>query len=59
MFAWFKKQATRQLPFHTDIHCHLTPGVDDGSQSVEKSVDLLKHMQQWGITRIIPTPSCY
>ncbi len=56
MFAWFKKQATLQLPFHTDIHCHLTPGVDDGSQSVEKSVDLMKHMQQWGITRIIPTP---
>lgn len=57
MFGWFKKRdADVSLPFSTDIHCHLVPGVDDGSDSVEESVELLQHMRQWGITRIIPTP---
>ncbi len=56
MFGWFRKKQRPQLPFSTDVHCHLTPGIDDGSQSVEKSVRLLQHMQQWGLTRIIPTP---
>ena len=57
MFGWFKKKKVdSRLPFPTDIHCHLVPGIDDGSKSVESSVELLQHMQQWGITRIIPTP---
>ena len=57
MFGWFKKKnVDSRLPFHTDIHCHLVPCIDDGSKSVESSVELLQHMQQWGITRIIPTP---
>jgi len=56
MFNWFKRKETPKLPFGTDVHCHLVPGVDDGSQTVEKSVMLLRHMQRWGVTRIIPTP---
>ncbi|MDE6402210.1 MAG: hypothetical protein K2K86_00200, partial [Muribaculaceae bacterium] len=57
MFGLFKKNnADVRLPFTTDVHCHLVPGIDDGSESVEESVELLQHMQQWGITRIIPTP---
>lgn len=56
MISWFRKKEPAPLPFSTDIHCHIIPGVDDGSESVDKSVELLQHMQQWGITRIIPTP---
>ena len=57
MFGLFKKKnADVRLPFKTDVHCHLVPGIDDGSESAEESVELLRHMQQWGITRIIPTP---
>lgn len=56
MFNWFRKKEWHSLPFKTDIHCHLTPGIDDGSRTVEKSVQLLRHMQQWGLTRIFPTP---
>ena len=39
-----------------DIHNHLIPGVDDGSQSLEESLSLLKQAEQDGITELITTP---
>ena len=39
-----------------DIHSHLVPGVDDGSQSIEESLGLLKQAETEGITEIITTP---
>jgi len=58
MFNFFKNKPTESagLFFHTDIHCHIVPGVDDGSPSVERSVELVRSMSGWGITRIIATP---
>lgn len=56
MFTWFRKKEQALLPFATDMHCHITPGIDDGSESVAESVELMQHMQQWGLKRIIPTP---
>lgn len=53
---WFHKKETPRLPFSTDMHNHLVPGVDDGSQEVETSVELLRSMSEWGITRVFPTP---
>ncbi|MCH5327053.1 MAG: hypothetical protein J1E29_07620 [Duncaniella sp.] len=50
-----KKEAL-PLPIATDIHCHILPGVDDGSPDVETSVALVERMQKWGIRRIIATP---
>ena len=32
-----------------DIHGHLIPGVDDGSQSLEESLSLLKQAERDGI----------
>lgn len=57
MFNFFNKpKAPAQLPFTTDIHCHVIPGVDDGSPNVETSVSLIERMQAWGIDRIIASP---
>lgn len=56
MFDWFRKKHEAKLPFVTDIHCHLVPNVDDGSDSEEKSVEILRHMSQWGIQRLFVTP---
>ena len=57
MFNFFsKKRAPQQLWFSTDIHCHILPGIDDGSPDVETSVDLVERMQAWGIKRIIASP---
>ena len=39
-----------------DIHSHLIPGVDDGSQSPEESFSLLKQAERDGITELITTP---
>ena len=39
-----------------DIHCHVIPGVDDGSQSMEESLELLSLAYQQGIRSVIATP---
>lgn len=39
-----------------DMHCHLIPSVDDGSQSLEESLDALRTEYKEGIRRIIFTP---
>ncbi|MDE6207564.1 MAG: hypothetical protein K2M55_07125, partial [Muribaculaceae bacterium] len=58
MFSFFKKKpkGPAQLPFATDIHCHIIPGVDDGAPTPEKAADLIERMQKWGIRRIIASP---
>ena len=57
MFNFFKKkQEPAQLCFNTDIHCHVVPGIDDGSPDINTSIELIERMQSWGITRIIATP---
>ena len=39
-----------------DLHCHLLPGVDDGSRSVQQSVAVLRRMARHGVTEICLTP---
>ena len=39
-----------------DIHCHIIPGVDDGSSSMEESVRLLKDAYRQGVRSVIATP---
>ena len=51
-----KKKEPVTLPVTTDIHCHILPGVDDGSPDIATSVQLVERMQQWGIKRIIASP---
>lgn len=57
MFNFFgKKSEPLKLCISTDIHCHIVPGIDDGSQEAHISVELIERMQSWGIKRIIATP---
>lgn len=39
-----------------DLHCHLLPGVDDGSRTVEQSVRILHRFADQGLTDICLTP---
>ncbi|MDD2529744.1 MAG: hypothetical protein PHN41_00790 [Bacteroidales bacterium] len=43
----------------TDLHSHLIPGVDDGSQSFEESISLLKQLKELGYKKVITTPHIY
>lgn len=39
-----------------DIHSHIIPSVDDGSQSFKKSLEMLKEEIENGVTAVIATP---
>lgn len=39
-----------------DLHCHLLPGIDDGSKSLEQSLQMLHYAVNAGITKIVCTP---
>ncbi len=39
-----------------DIHCHVMPGVDDGSPNVETSLKMLEIAEKNGISHMILTP---
>ena len=43
----------------TDLHTHLIPGIDDGSQSVKETRLICEAMQAQGVDRIIATPHFY
>ena len=43
----------------TDFHSHILPGVDDGSKSVEQSLEMLRMEAAQGIRRVIATPHFY
>ena len=40
----------------TDFHSHILPGVDDGAQSLEDSLAMLRMEAAQGVTRIVATP---
>ena len=42
-------------PF-VDIHCHLAPGIDDGSKSWEESLEMAQMAEKDGIGTIVCTP---
>ena len=39
-----------------DIHNHLLYGIDDGSKSLEESIDVLRDLEENGYTDVILTP---
>lgn len=42
-----------------DIHCHILPNVDDGSESLEESIEMAKIAESEGITKIVNTSHCH
>lgn len=40
----------------TDMHCHILPGLDDGSQSMDETRETLQEAVRQNITRMIVTP---
>jgi protein-tyrosine phosphatase len=40
----------------TDIHSHFIPGIDDGSKTIEESVEMITEMYNLGYKKVITTP---
>ena len=51
-----KKEKVRAPTLKIDLHSHLIPGIDDGSQSMEESLSLLQGMEYLGYEKVIITP---
>jgi protein-tyrosine phosphatase len=60
--GWLSKLFNSELPqadlsaLGTDIHSHLIPGIDDGSVSIEDSVNLIRGLRDFGYKKLITTP---
>jgi protein-tyrosine phosphatase len=39
-----------------DVHSHFIPGIDDGAQTLEQSMELLTAMREMGYRKVITTP---
>jgi tyrosine-protein phosphatase YwqE len=51
-----KKQLKDLPPLYVDMHSHLLPGLDDGSESIEDSIVLIKEFVSLGYKKLITTP---
>ena len=62
MTNWFKKWFEKPLHpidfgcLKTDMHSHLIPAIDDGSTSLEDSINMIKALNELGFQKIITTP---
>ena len=58
MFGLFDKDIplTELLNGAIDIHNHILPGIDDGAQNVNESIELIKFYKELGITKFYATP---
>jgi len=60
MFSTFNKffniKHTIVKYYRVDLHSHLIPGIDDGSQSMEESIKLIKKLKALGYKKLITTP---
>ena len=59
IFSFFKKRIKEKkeaLRLKVDLHSHLIPGIDDGSQSMDESIRLLKGLEALGYEKMITTP---
>ncbi|MAO71945.1 MAG: capsular biosynthesis protein [Flavobacteriales bacterium] len=58
-FSAFRRKKLDPLDFtvlKTDMHSHLIPLIDDGSQSEEESIHIISELKNLGFSKIITTP---
>ncbi len=67
MLDWlFDKKQKKELDMSLigiDIHSHMIPGIDDGVETVEDAVEMVRKLQDLGYSRAVTTPhvmwDCY
>lgn len=50
------KNSTPAQPVLVDMHSHLIPGIDDGAETLEDSLELVRELVSLGYKKIITTP---
>ena len=43
-------------PIQVEFHSHLIFGVDDGCETIEQSIEILRHFEKLGMRKVITTP---
>ena len=59
MLSFFKKKPSLDEVLDrlkVDLHSHLIPGIDDGAQTLEESIELIKNLSTIGYKKLIITP---
>ncbi len=56
MFRFFKRKQSIKNPVLVDIHSHLLPGLDDGVEMLEESLQIIKTFEALGYKKVITTP---
>jgi len=59
MFEFIKKKVLtykKELYTTVDLHSHLIPEIDDGSEDLKTSLELIKKMKKLGYKKLITTP---
>ena len=58
MISFFHKRKDKKSvrPLMVDVHSHMIPAIDDGSSSMEESLELISIMSNLGYQKIITTP---
>jgi len=59
IFSFFKgnRNQSPDLGYlHTDIHSHLIPAIDDGIQTMEEGLNILREMETLGYKKVITSP---
>ncbi len=47
------------IPNLVETHCHILPGIDDGAQTTDESIKLIKMLKTQGCEKIVCTPHYY
>lgn len=55
-FLFHRKREMLPLPYKRELHCHIIPGVDDGSPEMELSLQYLQALSDMGLERVVFTP---
>ena len=53
---FFWRRELLPLPYTREIHCHLIPGVDDGSPDLAFTIKALSALENLGVEKVIFTP---
>jgi len=56
VFSFFRKRKIVRTSLVADMHSHLIPGIDDGVQTIQESLDVIDQLLEAGYQKIITTP---